>query len=78
MEHEGSFWHNPIAAVNEINPDLTVLIGDFGMGSDAPIVLDYSRGTNAPTVIRLKWSPDGNHWVELAPDLATFIAFLKG
>ena len=40
------FWHWPIADPGGIDFDLALLIGDFGVGSDAPILLDY-RGSAA-------------------------------
>jgi hypothetical protein len=71
------FWSDPRSASSEIDPDRTLIIGDFGLGSDAPIALDYSRHSEMPSVIRLRWGADGNHWVEVAPDVRTFVAYLK-
>jgi hypothetical protein len=71
-----SFWADPRSAVQEINPDLTMIIGDFGLGSDAPIALDYRQQVDEPRVIRLRWAPEGNHWVEAAPTFAEFAAHL--
>jgi hypothetical protein len=76
MAQKKSFWSDPRSAVHEIDPDRTVIIGDFGPGSDAAIALDY-RGGQEPSVIRLRWATEGNHWVEVAPDLKTFVSFLK-
>jgi hypothetical protein len=73
---EEKFWADPRTALHEIDPDLTLLIGDFGLGSDAPIALDYRKGIDEPRVIRLRWSQDGNHWVEVAPTFAAFAAYL--
>ena len=68
------FWTHPMSAPSEIDFDLVLDIGDFGIGSDAPILLDYRESLETPRVIRLRWSPDGleNHWVIMAPDFATF------
>jgi hypothetical protein len=54
---------------------LALDIGDFGLGSDAPILLDYCESPEPPCVIRLRLSPHGreNHWVVIAPDLETFV-----
>jgi hypothetical protein len=67
-----SYWMDSMAAPSEIDFDLALVIGDFGLGSDAPILLDYRE---APCVIRLRWSLDGgeNHWVMMAPDFETFV-----
>ena len=71
-----------MSAAHEIDPDLTLLIGDFGLGSDAPFALDYSQNFDSPRLIRLQWgkpTKDGsnhtifnNHWVEMAPDFESF------
>ena len=75
---EGKFWSD-FGAVREINPDYAVLIADFGHGSDAPIALDYRKNENEPSVIRLRWAQKGkgNHWIEVAPNFATFATFIK-
>jgi hypothetical protein len=74
---EEKFWADPRTALHEIDPDLTLLIGDFGLGSDAPIALDYRQRIDQPSVIRLRWAKDGNHWIEIAPTFAAFASFLK-
>jgi hypothetical protein len=73
---ESGFWSDPRTATSEIDPDLTMLIGDFGLGSDAPLALDFRKSPTNPSVIRLKWAAEGNHWVEVAPSFAAFINFL--
>jgi hypothetical protein len=76
--NEKSFWRDPRSALHEIDPGKTVIIGDFGLGSDAPIALDYRKNPDYPAVIRLRWSEHGkdNHWVEIAPDVKTFIELI--
>jgi hypothetical protein len=68
------FWYSDIAAPRGISFDMSLIIGDFGLGSDAPILLDYRADENHPRVIRLRWSGNGttNEWVEMAPDFETF------
>jgi hypothetical protein len=78
MTSEQRFWSDPRTAIQEINPALTLIIGDFGLGSDAPLALDYSRTPNNPRVIRLRWAQEGNHWVEVAATFDQFAAMLKG
>jgi hypothetical protein len=53
---EGEFWSR-FGALEQINPDLSILIGDFGLGSDSPILLDYRQDSANPSVIRLKLNP---------------------
>ena len=61
---EGAFWLQ-WGALGEIAPDLALDIGDFGLGADSAIVLDY-RHENPP-VIRLLWrKPEPNVWVRCA------------
>jgi hypothetical protein len=40
---EDRFWAT-YAALGGISPELSLIIGDCGLGSDAPIVLDLSAG----------------------------------
>lgn len=60
-----------------IDVDQTIVLGDFGLGSDAPIVLDYRLDTANLCVLRLRWSIGAaNCWVVMAPDFVTFVAAL--
>jgi hypothetical protein len=47
------FW-SKFGALEQISPELSVVIADFGLGSDSPILLDYRESIASPTVIRLK------------------------
>src|SRR5262245_11736427 len=69
---EGVFWRE-FGALSEIDPDRAVIIGDFGLGSDAHIVLDY-RTQPSPSLLRLAWTSGerSTHWV---PFFDTFAAF---
>jgi hypothetical protein len=73
--YRADWWSDPIAAPTEIDFDLALDIGDFGPGTDAPILLDYRASPEAPRVIRLRWSlgAGGNHWVTMAPDFEAFV-----
>ena len=66
---EGSFW-SKFGAADEIVPESSIVIADFGMGSDAPIILDYRASSDCPTVMRLcwlgEWGVINNHWVVCA------------
>jgi hypothetical protein len=72
------FWTCPMAAPDGIDFDLALDIADFGIGSDAPILLDYREDAVNPRVIRLRWSSYGgeNKWVVMAPDFRTFVEVL--
>jgi hypothetical protein len=70
------FWRRPEAAPTGIDFERSIVIGDFGLGSDAPIILDYRASVTAPTVLRLHWSPNGNRWVEMAADVETLVNVL--
>jgi hypothetical protein len=73
----GSFWLDPRSATNEIDPALALVIGDFGLGSDAAIILDYRTQEFDPKVLRLRWAEEGNHWVECAKTFSEFAAYLR-
>jgi hypothetical protein len=76
---ERSFWNSPMAAPDEISFDHAVVIGDFGLGSDTAIILDYRKSRDNPCVLRLRWDEDGgenNHWLEVAPTFARFSELL--
>lgn len=68
------FWLEH-GALNEVDPDLALDLGDFGLGSDSAIILDYRTSRTDPTVLRLAWTDHGNHWVPLA---ANFEEFAQG
>ena len=72
------FWSWPQSDPSGIDFDLALVIGDFGLGSDAPILLDYRGDMGNPRVIRLRWPDDGssNHWVVMAHDFASFVESL--
>jgi hypothetical protein len=71
-----SFWLDPRCATHEIDPRRAVIIGDFGAGSDAAIILDYRASSSEPKVMRLCWTESGNHWVEFAKTFSEFAAYL--
>lgn len=53
---EREFWED-FGALDKIDPARALLIGDFGLGSDAVIALDYRADPEPPTVIRQAWMP---------------------
>ena len=62
-------------APGDIEPSQTVLIGDVGMGFDAPFALDFRASTVNPRIIHYRWREHkkDNRWLEIAPNLASFI-----
>ncbi|MAT70917.1 MAG: hypothetical protein CMJ58_15490 [Planctomycetaceae bacterium] len=76
---ENDYWLHEHSAPHMIDFDLAIQIGDFGLGSDAPILLDYRADRSNPSVIRLKWSNDGtkNKWVRMAENIQHFVDVLE-
>jgi hypothetical protein len=73
---EEKFW-STFAALEGISPELSVILGDFGLGSDAPILLDYRDDRSTPSVICLKWrKPEPNVWVRCADCFDQFVDML--
>jgi hypothetical protein len=81
------FWTWPCASPHEIDFEKTVVIADFCLGSDSPIVLDYSGSRTTPRVLWLRWlaAPPGeprggesrhNRWSELSKTFDDFGALL--
>ena len=73
LPHSPEFWRES-GAIKEIDAERALIIGDFGLGSDSPIVLDYEQSPASPSVRWLQWATEGNHWLEAAP---TFDAFAE-
>jgi hypothetical protein len=71
------FWER-FGSLTQIVPAQAIVIGDFGLGSDSPIVLDYARDRVNPPVLRLRWKQDQQtEWVEGAHDFDAFAAMLE-
>jgi len=62
---------------SQLDPDRALIIGDFGLGSDSPILLDY-RAEPEPVVIKLDWSGVGPSsrsatvWITIARSFEDF------
>ncbi len=71
-------FYKRFGALHELVPEASVEIADFGLGADAPILLDYRFGPASPRVIHLEWGKRGepNFWVVMAPDFASFVEML--
>jgi hypothetical protein len=75
---DNKFWLDKESAPSEIEFELALYIGDFGLGSDSSILLDYRADRVEPRVLRLRWSNKGqdNHWIEAAPNFEAFARIL--
>ena len=73
----GDFWER-FGALDQIDPERALIIGDFGLGSDSPIILDYALNPFRPPVLRLRWAPrgQGNEWVQGTRDFDEFAEML--
>jgi len=69
-------------ALDQIVPEKALIIGDFGLGSDSPVILDFARNASNPPVLRLRWGPDRRtEWVQGARDfdeLAEMLGLTEG
>ena len=79
-------WADRLFDPAGIDRRLAVVIGDFGVGSDAPIVLDHRHDPENPRVLRLRWSaaarPGGgwqadNRWVLFAQSIPQWLRLLS-
>ena len=76
------FWQTD-GDLENIDPTLAIIIADFGLGSDSPIVLDYRGSPTEPAVLRLAWElehpPAGDQclvrtrWVQCAQTFDHFV-----
>jgi len=64
--------------LEEISPELTIIIADFGLGSDTVVALDYRADRDDPAVIRPLWRKRGqrNTWVRCAETFDEFADML--
>jgi hypothetical protein len=67
-----------VKAPGDIDPRLSVLIGDLGIGYDQPIALDYRPSMEYPQVVTLEWSYPArdNRWVKVANNIREFADFI--
>lgn len=72
---QGADFYHKFGMVDQLVPEAAFEIGDFGLGSDAPILLDYRESSTDPKVIRLFWPGNGmpNVWRVMAPDFSSFM-----
>jgi hypothetical protein len=68
----GDFWER-FGALDQVDPERALILGDFGLGSDSPIILDYSRDPIRPPVLRLRWGTKSKSigWLRLRWEITT-------
>jgi hypothetical protein len=85
VEEDNLNWFERFRHPDEIDFSQALVVGDFGIGSDNPIVLDYS--SSPPAVKALKFSASPNpawpgtgtrflvegHWFVISPTLEEFV-----
>ena len=76
IEKNKEFWLK-YGAIDSIQPDKCLMIGHFGIGSDAAIILDYSINLQTPSVKRQVWNKEGNYWETIASSFEEFIDKIK-
>lgn len=73
------FWEK-FGALHEISQEQAIVIGDFGPGSDAPIILDCRNGCDNPPVLYLRWiinqGKKRTSWIVGADTFDAFVAML--
>lgn len=74
----GNPFYAEFGGLDHIVPEAAIEIGDFGLGSDAPIILDYRTIPDNPRLLRLRWPGGGqpNEWVMMARDFRSFVEAL--
>lgn len=77
VNHDNTFWVRDLTNYGEIDYSKAVIIADFGLGSDSPIILYYDD-SESPKVMYLKWSISGSDihhsWVCTHSSLEKFAA----
>ena len=68
--------YSKISVEKTIAPELTMLIADFGLGSDQPIALDYRNDLLQPEVWMLIWGEE-NYWTKVASTFENFILGIR-
>jgi hypothetical protein len=70
-----SWWLDGVSNPNEIDYEAAVIVADFGLGSDSPIILYYGDD-DSPVVMYLRWMGDlgdkRQRWVKTHESFAEF------
>ncbi len=78
LKSDQDFWSSSIASIDKISQDRAIDIGDFGSGSDSPILLHYGENSSKPEVLFLEYNQDYSeaHWVRCASSFGEFLQIL--
>jgi len=75
-------WQVP--SLNKVDFRKTIVIGDFGSGSDTVIALNYENNPEEPSVIRMDWYNEDNpnlhdrvRWVKISSSFLEFCKLLQ-
>jgi hypothetical protein len=70
------FWTSGLTNVGEIDYENALIIADFGLGSDSPIIL-YFGNSQCPSVKYLRWTGNGDNirheWIETHTSFDDFV-----
>src|ERR1017187_5938775 len=74
------YWE-PYGALDQIDPGRALVIGDFGLGTDSVIILDYRAEPANPAALRLRWhagyeTPRPTNWIPCARNFEVFADML--
>ena len=74
----GGEFYSQFGALHRLVPEAAIEVADFGIGADAPILLEYWAGPSDPRVIHLEWPGRGrpNYWAVMADDFPNFVEML--
>lgn len=71
-----SFWQ-VFGALDEINPEHSVIVADFQHGSDSMVIVELPPSGDV-RVLRLQWDiTAGQHWVPMAASVLEFRAAIE-
>ena len=74
-------WPEVVPSLSQIDTSKTLIIGDFGIGSETVLALDYSRNVTSPAVIRFMWfekNPiENNKWIVVSESFDEFASKLE-
>ncbi len=78
MDRHPSFWLSPAVALRQIDPYRAIDIGDFGIGSDSPILLDFRQDMAQPAVLYLHYDAHRTtRWLKCADSFLEFMQRLQ-
>ena len=73
---ESNPWWYECGALRHFDPAGAVVLGDFGLGSDAVFVVELQPGSTPGRVLRMRWHARGPEWVEWFSSLGRLVTEL--